>query len=921
MTALTDSSTREIILDRHHLHNVRCTFLNLNDARLALAKQQLEERQRIVLDILPALLHFNHPMLPGYLSRNTPFGLYNFTPSAEQLTQLKNLTRSFRSNQKNNSTADILSLFSMGSLGTIAQNSKSDIDLWLCYRPDLDDNALSLLEEKCERIGTWAKTLDLDVSLFLMNNQAFRLSKKLEFNKEASGSTQHYLLLDEFYRTAIYLGGQLPAWIFISPEQEAQYTQTLKQLTHKRLLPEKTLIDFGHIDTIPTSEFISSAIWQLYKAIDSPYKSIIKLLILEIYCKNLSKDQLLSSNFKRQLHSTKKNRIINIWETDPYIEAYEIIENYLYSTHQDNRLDFLRRCFYFKLESPLTKSKKIFKKNSILLEMVKTWGWNHHYIQHLDNHKNWSLKEVLEERRLIVAELNHSYHFIMDFFRSRKTKIKASNRELNILGRKLHAAFSRKAGKIDWVNPIPSANITESTITLEYSNNSKLWTSKNKADVIAKKSNFIELITWLHCNQIIAQNTRIIFNNKNIEIGLFQSLRRFITSLLPVPIKAAHHQVFEKNCNLKKLLFFIDYNIINSNFSANDKDIKNITHFQCDIDLLSINSWNEIICERKQGMLLDIIIQTTINGLQREQQAFNPDIFYNHPNRYIQQQLKRYLEPLLINITSFFKEHSTGRYISYIEDRYLLITVKKNQATLTWLSTTLDIKKVLSEILDQSLPIGLDPNNMADHPLAIFVNNCQASVAQVFFRPRGQDADITFIDELGVWYEFSIDYHNNTVALQALHHFLRSINARDISQSIKPISPLDILPISFYQIAHTHTGWQAKPQIISSQVSGHHIAVYAIAEHTDTCYQFTLHCEGCTFAEPIEGPAIYQRFREFINEQKSSKTIEGFYIADLDLSRCQHQLCHSDKLHTSHYLQLKSLLEENIRGHTRGNAE
>ncbi|MGH1485230.1 MAG: class I adenylate cyclase [Cellvibrionaceae bacterium] len=902
-------------LDRHHLHNVRSAFLSLNEARLALARESLAESQRIFLDVLPCLIHFNHPMLPGYLSRTTPSGLEDFKPTEEQVQQLHKLTRSFQNKNQSqqHARADILSLFSMGSFGTIAQNSKSDIDIWLCYRPDMDDDRLSLLEKKCGRICEWAKTLQLDVTIFLMNNQAFRLSNKLDFNKEASGSTQHYLLLDEFYRTAIHLGGQLPAWIFVHPGQEDSYNDYFKSLNQQRLLPEKKLIDFGRIEQIPASEFISSAIWQLYKAIDSPYKSIMKLLVLEIYCQNLSKPELLSTLFKKQLHSVDRRRVIHLWDADPYLQTYYFIENYLISTDQKERLEFLRRCFYFKLEQPLTEGYKISPKSSMLLEMTKFWGWGDKHIHHLDNHSRWPLKNILEERRLIISELNYSYHLIMEFFRSQKIRMSASNKELNILGRKLHAAFSKKVGKVDWANPLLSKSIAEPLISIKNNKTSNLWLACDKNDdIIIKKPTLIELITWLHCNQVMIASSRIQFEDIDIDSRLFQSLRRFVTSLLPLPIKAAKHEVFEKGCHLKKLLFFINYTAQSSYKNTGNELEVDISSMECKIDYLSINSWNEIICDNKSGLLVDSILPIVIDALQKEGKEFNPDILINHPNRNIQQKLRSTFDALFKGIDAFFKKNQNGRYITYIDQQYLMIHINPKRAEIKWLSTERELKKILTSIMPYYSPVGIDENTMAYHPLSIFSGHHQADSIQVFFRPRGQHADITLIDELGIWYECIIDHQESLISLQAFHRFLRAINDRRLDQPKADVSPLDILPIKFYEIAHTNNGWQAQVKSISSQVDKSTLAFEAAAEYIDGEYKFILNHGSYIFSEVAENDNAYQKLNEFIQSKLSQDKKTTVDIVDLDLSRCRSVISDSGEIYTSHYLKIKSLLENKI---------
>ena len=110
------------------------------------------------------------------------------------------------------------------------------------------------------------------------------------------------VLLDEFYRTGIVLAGRLPAWWLVPPAAEAHYAQFCRQLTKKRYVKSAELVDFGGISSIPQGEFVGAGIWQLYKAIDSPFKSVLKLLLFEVYAAQFPRTESLSTDYKRAVH-------------------------------------------------------------------------------------------------------------------------------------------------------------------------------------------------------------------------------------------------------------------------------------------------------------------------------------------------------------------------------------------------------------------------------------------------------------------------------------------------------------------------------------------------------------------------------------------------------------------------------------------
>ncbi len=898
-------------LDRHHLNNVYQAFLKLNQARFDLGYDGLKQSQRFILDVLPSLLHFNHPMLPGYISRATPHGIDNFDVSGEQLKELKRLTRSFHPAQTAIKKSDLLALFSMGSFGSIAQNIHSDIDLWVCFRPDLDEQSIIQLEKKCKKISEWAKRHELDITFFLMNHETFQSEKKLAFNHEGSGSTQHYLLLDEFYRTAIHWAGQLPSWLFVNTGQEYDYKSHVVAIQQQGLLPDRNFLDFGNISSIPADECISSAIWQLYKAINSPYKSIIKLLLLEIYCQESFEPLILSNLFKQQLHDVDDKQIIHHWDVDPYLQTYYCIEEYLQSTNQLNRLEFLRRCFYFKLGQPLSYGYETSAKASVLHEMTKLWSWDESYIRNLDDHKNWNIKDTLEERRLIINELNHSYHHIMDFFREQKIKIQASNKELNILGRKLHAAFSRKSGKIEWINPLSSKSLGENKLIFQKKESTHLWTVLDRYNnVINKKNTLAELIIWLHCNSILLPKTKLFFDNSNLRSGLIESLRKIIVANLPLPIKTAEHNFFERAVHLKKLILFVDYRpelVVSSD--SNHKSVM----FNCHIDVFSVNSWNEIICNSKKGKFLEAALEIYINALIQGSDIRETEIVVHHPDSQKQTKLRECLAIIFDKIYIFFKNNISGRYIMQIDKKYLAIHIHEKKYEMQWLESDRALKKYLMSPMFYYSPIGMDEITMKNHPLKKFTEYNYKESIQVFYCPKNGMADVTLIDEMGAWHQCVVNYQQGIESMQSLHRFLRVVHDRCDDQSDMDIGPLNVFPITFYEVLEGKQGAQIKRRSVNSRIDDSGInTIYAVVDYKDKDFKFTVYVDDVILSEMDDEVHFYKALVDLIAQRNRLGTTYNYYIADIDLSRCRFNLSKSGELHTVHYLKIKKLLEDKI---------
>ena len=292
-------------IDRQTLTHLRERFLHVNRARLLRATEGLTPRQQTVLSLLPLFFHVNHPLLPGYVSGSTPAGVAGYEPDGPALTEAQRLTRSF-SYKARTPTAQlpIHGLFLMGSLGTLAQTDQSDMDVWICHAPDLSELALEELRKKCQLLEAWAAGLGADAHFFLIDAPRFALGERdARLSTDDCGTTQHYLLLDEFYRTAIWLAGRTPMWWWVPANEEANYAEFTHTLLSKRFIRADETIDLGHLAHIPPGEFVGAGLWQLFKGIESPYKSVLKLLLIEVYASEHPKVQCLSLRFKQALAS------------------------------------------------------------------------------------------------------------------------------------------------------------------------------------------------------------------------------------------------------------------------------------------------------------------------------------------------------------------------------------------------------------------------------------------------------------------------------------------------------------------------------------------------------------------------------------------------------------------------------------------
>ncbi|MGL4477157.1 MAG: class I adenylate cyclase, partial [Aeromonas veronii] len=299
-----------------------------------------------VFQLLPVMLHFNHPLLPGYVSGDVPHGIWSFSATAEQQAFIDDLCRNANC-QSGLATHDraIQGLYSMGSTSSIGQCCHSDLDIWVCHVAGLSQERLDLLELKCQQLSKWAEQRGVDLNFFLIPEDKFRQTNDAQMQGESCGSAQHLLLLDEFYRSAMRIAGKRLIWYLVPTECDDHYDAYVNELFESGKLKQDDWLDLGSFDRIPAEEYFGSALWQLYKGIDSPYKAVLKSVLMEAYSHEYPNTRLLSMIGRDWFQHNEGMH----YRLDNYCLMLDKVTNYLKSIGDMARLDLVRRCFYLKV--------------------------------------------------------------------------------------------------------------------------------------------------------------------------------------------------------------------------------------------------------------------------------------------------------------------------------------------------------------------------------------------------------------------------------------------------------------------------------------------------------------------------------------------------------------------------------------------
>ena len=927
-------------IDRKVLAQLRARFMALNEGRMARAVEGLTPRQQSVLTLLPLFFHVNHPLLPGYVSGSTPAGLSNFEPDAQALTEAQRLTRSFSYKPRPvNQPKPIHGLFLMGSLGTLAQADQSDMDVWVCHAPDLSENELAELRKKCQLLEAWALTMGAEAHFFLIEPTRFVLGERdTQLSSDDCGTTQHYLLLDEFYRTAIWLAGRTPIWWLVPVYEETRYAEFTHTLLSKRFIRADETLDLGHLAHIPPGEFIGAGLWQLFKGIESPYKSVLKLLLTEVYASEHPNVHCLSLRFKRAVFANQ----MDLDELDPYIVVYRRIEEYLKARNEPERLELVRRALYLKVNRKLTAGQRTSSWQRLLLErLAREWSWDQRQLALLDSRSQWKVRQVASERRALVSELNYSYRFLTQFARTEQTVSLINKRDLNVLGRRLYAAFERKAGKVEFINPGIAPDLAEDTLTLVQSPNRKepgqhhwgLYNGNLTAlewehfAPIKRSRDLLEMLTWCHRNGVIDSSTRLALHPGTSDLTEFElfNLLGSLQQTVALPLTSVDEISLLRSAVPEEVLLLInvgvdplkhhrDLNILMTTERTDSLSYAGVRdNLVLTLDQVTLNSWNEVMVSRYDGphALLDCL-RDYLNQLPSDRlPRLRVRCFCHNRAQFIAQRV----EEIFDTAQNLLLGQSNHRYLLQVQQHYHVMELMPGQATHVSLATQDALIAYLSEELASYSPLHLDTMALEDHDLALLLPMGMADCVQVFYRVNEDFAELYVLDEFNALWQQRLPFHDEQSLLAPLQRFLQSIiYRRDALSPLDTQQPLGAVQTLYYQLLPTGSGRargiEPRPAPHNPTNKSFYDVQAIIGKAAHGKVGITLYCNQREFSELEFGDQLFAVVAQEIVGQRRETERYRCYITDLDLSGLLGDVQSPSNLYLRYKAELELSLNE-----------
>ncbi|MGK0180686.1 MAG: adenylate cyclase class 1, partial [Nitrospinales bacterium] len=398
------------------------------------------------------------------------------------------------------------------------------------------------------------------------------------------------------------------------------------------LLKHEEFIDMGNVDDISQGEYFGGAIWALIKSFKSPFKTLMKMGILEEYMFGNTKSNLLCHQVKDKYFND-----VPFLDIDPYLVMFERVQQFFKETKDEEAVDALRHAFYLKVGTQivpdeLEKGSKIWRKNT-LINMLKEWGWDAKKLERLNDYSNWQMMHKVDLGNRINKILMASYKNISEKNKTLDpSESLITEKDTHLLGRKLFSFYRTAPNKVDNLGALVDGKTAETELTFlleqKTSRDKATWyliRGKTRAfleqieddDIIKKSSTLPFLLAFTVFNNLYNEDTKIMLRAEggsikedDLEVLLGQ-LRQFIAS---VNIAALSNEDLLDDAKVNQLFMLIDFGtppppeITMGNISDcknNDELNKFITRRVDRIKSITttyLTSWGELFCKTYSGL-------------------------------------------------------------------------------------------------------------------------------------------------------------------------------------------------------------------------------------------------------------------------------------------------------------------------------
>ena len=494
-------------------------FGTYNITRLRELLRYLPTKKLDLFYTIPLLLHVNSPDYPGYVDNpQIPHGIYGFFDSGFWRLAKRRLNIEMKDVRPFISKSFcIKGIYLIGSAGSLGQSEKTDFDYWVVVdKNGITDMQRGLLKKKLRIIETWAKkAYDQHLTFFLLDSEQVRQNDFSGFDEEGIRTAQRTLLKEEFYRTFILIGGQVPYWallpVGLADSQYSAWVKRAEACGGRDFFPDD-YIDLGNLTCINKEECYGALLWQFCKAQDDPVMALIKASLMVQHLLSQQDQGLLCDITKKRIPESRMDSCF----LDPYALAFDKVLRFYEKQGDQEGLDFMRQCIYLRIVGfPVPSELEIESpKNQILQRYLRDWSWEKTETDRLQEFSFWRENEKLAFEKKVIGKLWDLYRLAFRTVEEPAFRTGMANQDVVALKNKASSHFKKKEGKIPFASVYLRSLKKGSCLLVVYqqrTDKNDSWTifdgsanmSSNKEDALYAAPELLKIMGWVAFNGLL----------------------------------------------------------------------------------------------------------------------------------------------------------------------------------------------------------------------------------------------------------------------------------------------------------------------------------------------------------------------------------------------------------------------------------
>lgn len=576
------------ILDRNYR-----IFQHYNTQRVSIMRKLTPEHRDKLLHIVPFLFHTNQPGFPGWVADlgSNP-GVHGFRLSDET----RNLRKEFFPQGSSagtgvSRTPMIDSLAFIGSAGTLAQNAKSDFDIWVTCSNTVTDEEYALLRKKADLIHAWLRERDpkIDLNFYLGTPAKVKAHNFGTVSDDSAGSALGRMLKEEFYRSCVCWVGKTPLWWILptNVRSVADYEAWVSVLPRLDITFAQDLMDMGQLERSSTEQLLSAVMWQANKSLKSPFKSLLKLTLVTVYADSPDGD-FLAEIVKRNVQDNPTHGDA----TDPYYCLFEACAKYWQGRGEEEAVRLCADNFYRKtiggrdtrgIDGSDTHTEVLWRKSREIRDTLRDYGLDKADMLALDNIENWDFKKALAVRERDESFVKRIFDGVLMRLERRGIKFAdgqvSATREgidesvLNLLrefaniSHKVDCFYGKARSKVEPIPPGYASLMEQQTYVIDYDDSRPRWkrwaliqdlgirtmkldkssgdgsdsngnSGLNDSDLMVAGSSASYILCWLAANRLASTNSnvKVAINGQRKPVSEVRRLLAKMTAFFKHPL-------------------------------------------------------------------------------------------------------------------------------------------------------------------------------------------------------------------------------------------------------------------------------------------------------------------------------------------------------------------------------------------------